>query len=61
MNGNRWSQRLWRWTLLEKRHKGKPARDWIQDMMSEAMETRNLTENYWQDRIRWGLGCKNWL
>ena len=41
--------------LKQKRARGRPKENWMEDMR-EAMNERNLNEGQWEDRKQWSLG-----
>lgn len=60
MAPNRWPQIAWSWIPWERRKRGRPPRGWNQEVQ-EAMESRDLQENDWQDKDYWRLRCERRL
>jgi len=44
-----------KWMPKQKRARGRPKRNWMEDIR-KAMNERNLNEGQWEDRKQWSLG-----
>ena len=44
-----------KWMLKQKRARGRPKKNWMEDIMKTINE-RNLNEGQWEDRKQWSLG-----
>lgn len=57
MHSDRWPKKVWDWTPNIRRKRGRPPRNWAQEV-HESMEARGLQEGDWLDKKAWRAGCE---
>lgn len=57
MGYERWPKRINEWQPHERRKRGRPRKTWHREV-KEAMQSRNIQEEEWQDRQVWRQGCE---